>query len=75
MKLVDDAHLLWRRWSTRIAASQAGLVLFWLGLPDDWREAVPRWGIAVVVALFAVAFVSAQAVKQPKLAKPNQEQG
>jgi hypothetical protein len=72
VKLVDDANTLWKRWSTRIAASQAGLMLFWLGLPDDWREAVPRWGIAVVVALFAFAFISAQAVSQPKLRKDGQ---
>jgi hypothetical protein len=67
MKLVDDVHLLWRRWSTRIAAAQAGLVLFWTGLPDDWRAAVPGWVLAVVVGLFALTFISAQAVKQDKL--------
>ncbi len=44
-------------------------MLFWLGLPEDWRESVPRAAIAVVVAIFAVAFVSAQAVSQPKLRK------
>jgi hypothetical protein len=65
--LAHDAHTLWRRWSTRIAASQAGLMLFWLGLPDDWREAIPRPAIAVAVAIFALAFISAQAVSQPKL--------
>lgn len=69
MKLVDDAHNLWRRWSTRIAASQAGLMLFWLGLPADWREAVPRVAIAAVVAILAFSFIGAQAVKQPKLNK------
>lgn len=69
MKLVDDAHLLWRRWSTRIAAGQAGLVLFWSGLPDDWRTAIPEWALALVVAIFAVSFISAQAVKQESLHK------
>lgn len=69
MKLVDDAHLLWRRWSTRIAASQAGLVLFWATLPDDWKAAVPGYVIAIMVGIFALSFVSAQAISQPSLKK------
>ena len=68
MKLADNAHLLWRRWSTRIAASQAGLVLFWVALPDDWKAAIPKTVLMIAVGVFAVAFISAQAVKQPNLA-------
>lgn len=70
MKLVDDVRLLHRRWSTRIAASQAGLVLFWVGLPPEWKTAIPNWVLAIVVAIFAVAFISAQAVQQPALNRP-----
>jgi hypothetical protein len=71
MKLVDDVGNLWRRWSTRIAASQLGLVAFWLSLPQDLRDAVPRVALGAVVALLALAFISAQAVKQKKLQTPN----
>jgi len=70
MRLVDDAHTLWRRWSTRLAASQAALVLFWLGLPQDLRDAVPRLALGIVVGILAVSFISAQAVAQPGLKKP-----
>lgn len=66
-ELVDDARHLWRRWSTRVAASQAGLVAFWLGLPHEWKEAIPDWVLTTVVGVLAVSFISAQAVKQPAL--------
>lgn len=64
LELVDDLRHLWRRWSTRIAASQAGLVLFWAGLPDEWKAAIPNTVLIAVVAIFAASFIGAQAVKQ-----------
>lgn len=67
MKLVDDAATLWKRWSSRIAALQVVTVPFWLGLPDDWKAAVPGWVLALTVAVFGAAFLTAQAVKQPSL--------
>jgi hypothetical protein len=67
MKLVDDINTLWKRWSTRIAASQLGLVGFWAALPAELKAAVPGWALAITVAVFAVAFVSAQAVAQASL--------
>ena len=73
MKLADNANLLWRRWSTRIAASQAGLVLFWAGLPEKWQDAIPAWILATCAGIFAIAFISAQAVKQPSLAPKSEE--
>ena len=66
-EFVDDAKHLWRRWSTRVAASQAGLVVFWIGLPREWKHAIPDWIITIAVGVFAVAFISAQSVKQPSL--------
>jgi hypothetical protein len=70
MKLVDDAHTLWRRWSTRIAAVQFTAVVAWWGaLPAEWKAAVPDWVILIVVAASAVGFMGAQAVAQPNLRK------
>lgn len=66
-QLVDDINLIWKKWSTRIAASQAALVLFWTGLPHELRNAVPEWVLTVAVALFGVSFICAQSVKQPSL--------
>mgnify|MGYP001580284589 CR=1 FL=1 len=71
MKLVDDLGTLWKRWSTRIAASQAVLVAFWLGLPDDWKTAIPGWALSIVVGVFALAVIGAQSVKQPGLKPPS----
>lgn len=73
MKLADNADILWKRWSTRIAASQAGLVLFWVGLPAEWKAAIPNMVLMIVAGIFAVAFISAQAVKQPSLAPKSEE--
>ena len=73
MRLADNANLLWRRWSTRIAASQAGLVLFWVTLPDDWKASIPKMALMVMVGIFAVSFIGAQAVKQPNLAPKAEE--
>jgi hypothetical protein len=70
MKLVDDIDKLYRRWSTRIAAAQGGLVIFWLGLPTEWKAAIPNWALSVAVGVFALAFIGAQAVKQPNLNQP-----
>lgn len=67
LQLVDDIGILWKRWSTRIALSQGGLVLLWISLPQDMRDAVPRKWVAVMVGTFAAAFVTAQSVKQPRL--------
>jgi hypothetical protein len=67
MKLVDDAGTLWKRWSTRVAASQLGLVGFWAILPTEWKTAVPNAVLLIVVMVFAIAFISAQALKQPGL--------
>jgi hypothetical protein len=75
MKLVDDLDTLWKRWSTRIAAMQAGLVLFWTQLPDEWRNAIPSWVLAVTVGICAVSFIGAQAVKQESIQKKGGEDG
>lgn len=70
MKLVDDIHLLWKRWSTRIAAIQlTSAVAWWAVLPAEWKAAVPNWVLLVIVGAFAIGFVGAQSVKQKGLDK------
>lgn len=67
MKLVDDVNHLWRRWSTRIAASQAALVALFVSLPDKWQDAVPHWLLFGLFGVFAVSIITAQAVKQANM--------
>lgn len=64
LELVDDARHLWRRWSTRIAASQVALVALYVSLPDKWQDAIPQAVLAVLAGIFALSIISAQAVKQ-----------
>lgn len=68
MKLVDDAHTLWRRWSTRIAGIQiVSAAAFWALLPADWRDAVPSWFKFGLVIAFGLSFIGAQSIAQRKL--------
>lgn len=69
MKLVDDIGDLWKRWSTRIAASQGALVVLFVSLPEKWQDAIPHTVLAIFAGLFALGIISAQAVKQPNLPK------
>lgn len=73
MKLADNANLLWRRWSTRIAASQAALVALFVTLPDKWQDAIPHTVLALMAGAFALCIISAQAVKQPSLSPKSEE--
>lgn len=67
MKFVDDIGTLWKRWSTRIAASQAALVALFVALPEKWQDAIPHTVLAVIAGIFAFGIISAQAVKQKSL--------
>ena len=64
MKLIDDVNILYRRWSTRIAASQVALVAMFVSLPEKWQDAVPHTVLAILAGLFALSIITAQAVKQ-----------
>lgn len=64
MKFVDDINTLWKRWSTRIAAAQVGLVALFVSLPEKWQDAIPHTILALLAGLFALSIISAQAVKQ-----------
>lgn len=71
MKLVDDANLLWKKWSTRIAAIQlASVITWWAGLPPEWKAAVPNWVLLTLVGIFGAGFIGAQLISQPNLKKP-----
>lgn len=74
IELIDDIDRLWKRWSTRIAASQAAMVAFWAGLPHEWKEAIPEWAVTFTVALLAVSFITAQTVKQKAIEDDKQEE-
>ena len=63
--LVADVNNLWKRWSSRIAGVQLTAALAYWGLiPAEWKAAVPNWAIALAVAFFGAAFLSAQSIKQ-----------
>lgn len=67
--LVDDVGKLYRRWSTQIQISIIPLAGGWIAAPQEWRDAVPKWCLVVLMVAYAVATVTAQAVKQPSLTK------
>lgn len=67
MKVIDDLDTLWKRWSTRIAAAQVGLVALFVSLPEKWQDAIPHTVLALLAGLFALSIISAQAVKQTKM--------
>lgn len=64
MKLIDDLDTLYKRWSTRIAASQLGLVALFVSLPEKWQDAIPHTLLAILAGLFALSIITAQSVKQ-----------
>lgn len=65
-QLADDIGGLWKRWSTRIQAAVITLAASWGLSPEEWRDAVPKWMLVALMAVFALATISAQAVKQKK---------
>ena len=64
MKLIDDLDTLYKRWSTRIAASQLALTALFVSLPEKWQDAIPHTVLAVLAGLFALSIITAQTVKQ-----------
>lgn len=64
MKFIDDIDTLYKRWSTRIAASQGALVALFVMLPEKWQDAVPHVALALLAGAFALAIIGAQTVKQ-----------
>lgn len=64
MKLIDDLDTLYKRWSTRIAASQVALVALFVSLPEKWQDAVPHTLLALLAGIFALSIITAQSVKQ-----------
>lgn len=64
MKLVDD----WRRahrWITmRISAAALALATGWTTIPEDWRDAVPKWVLVAAFAAYALAMMGGRVVKQ-----------
>ena len=64
MKLIDELDTLYRRWSTRIAASQVALVALFVSLPEKWQDAIPHTVLAILAGAFALCIIGAQTVKQ-----------
>jgi hypothetical protein len=66
--IVDDVGTLWKRWSTRIAAFQFSTVLiWWAGVPAEWKAALPASAGMLLLAGSGAAFIIAQMVKQKNL--------
>ena len=75
MKLIDDLDTLYKRWSTRIAASQVALVALFVSLPEKWQDAVPHTVLALLAGLFALSIITAQSVKQTERDIPTKDGG
>lgn len=71
MKLVDDANQAWRWISMRIAIIGAALPPIWLGLPDDWKAAVPKWAILVFTIIYLAVMAGRVIDQTPKPKVPD----
>lgn len=78
IKLVDDAHLVWRYWSARLNAAGAAVMSFfmlypqmvkeaWENLPDSIKSVFPPSIVMGLGIALVVAGSIAQFIKQRKL--------
>jgi hypothetical protein len=64
MRLVDDwkrAH----RWITmRVSAGAVALATGWTAVPQEWRDAIPKWVLVLAFAAYALTIMGGRVVKQ-----------
>ena len=74
MKLITSWKKSLKFWSNRIMLAAGSLPVAWLGLPEDWKQAVTQWGDGILMlGASALALMSffARNVKQEKLHEQN----
>ena len=64
MKLVDDAKLIWKRWSVWIIAAQGTLAIMWVALPAEWQPVIPEGVKWAMVAVMSAAALTVMPIKQ-----------
>lgn len=70
MKLIDDARLIWRRWSVWLLGIQASVIATWVAMDAaGLAPTLPEWVKGAVSFAFVVAAVGAMHVKQKGLSK------
>ncbi len=68
VKLIDDARLIWRRWSVWLLGSQATVIATWVALDTaGLAPTLPEWVKGAVALTFIAASVGAMHIKQKKL--------
>jgi hypothetical protein len=66
MKLVEDWKQAHKWLSVRIPLVSAAIAPAWLGLPDDWKSAVPRWAVLAFTFLALSTVVGRVIDQTPK---------
>lgn len=70
MKLIDDARLIWRRWSVWLLGIQATVIATWVALDvAKLAPELPEWIKGAVSLAFIAAAVGAMPIKQKSLSK------
>jgi hypothetical protein len=68
LRLVDDLSVIWKRWSVKIVAAQAVVLLTWGAFyACGLTPTVPEWVKGAVVVVFTLAALTAAPLKQSNL--------
>ena len=71
MKLVDEIQHFWKFWTVKIQGISFGFAAAWAVAPPEWRDAIPKKVLVVLMVLFGFATVTARAIKQD-IKKPDE---
>lgn len=63
-ELIHNWRASWKLYSVRMQSAVIALAGGWALMPDDWRNAVPRWALVGCAAIFAIATIGGRVVKQ-----------
>ena len=64
MKLIEDWHRAGRFLSVKIQGGVIALAAGWAVMPQEWKDAVPKWTLVACAGAFAIATIGGRVVKQ-----------
>lgn len=68
--MIDDARIIWKRWSVWILGAQATVLATWAAFSvAGLTPAMPDWLKAAILFVFTAAAITAMPFKQPNLPK------
>ena len=64
MKLIDDWRRAWRFFSVKLQGGVVALAAGWAVMPQEWKDAVPKWVLVACAGAFAIATIGGRVVQQ-----------